>query len=119
MAVVVVALQPPPDIASGSTFVVLAFFLGLGTGGVFAWAARQAPADRVGSITGVVGAMGGLGGFFPPLVMGTTYQPGVPRVRPRLGIAEPARRGRPHLHAVHQGRTGVYLEAIALSPASS
>lgn len=71
---IIVALQPPPDILSGSTFVVLAFFLGLGTGGVFAWVARQAPADRVGSITGVVGAMGGLGGFFPPLVMGATYQ---------------------------------------------
>jgi NNP family nitrate/nitrite transporter-like MFS transporter len=70
---VIVALQPPPDIASGSTFVVLALFLGLGTGGVFAWVALQAPPDRVGSITGVVGAMGGIGGFFPPLVMGATY----------------------------------------------
>jgi NNP family nitrate/nitrite transporter-like MFS transporter len=70
---VIVALQPPPDLASGSTFVALAFFLGLGTGGVFAWVALQAPPDRVGSITGVVGAMGGIGGFFPPLVMGATY----------------------------------------------
>ena len=26
--------------------------------------------DRVGAVTGVVGAAGGLGGFFPPLVMG-------------------------------------------------
>jgi MFS transporter, NNP family, nitrate/nitrite transporter len=26
--------------------------------------------DRVGSVTGVVGAAGGLGGFFPSLVMG-------------------------------------------------
>ena len=28
---------------------------------------------RVGTITGIVGACGGLGGFFPPLVMGATY----------------------------------------------
>jgi hypothetical protein len=26
--------------------------------------------DKVGAVTGVVGAAGGLGGFFPPLVMG-------------------------------------------------
>jgi NNP family nitrate/nitrite transporter-like MFS transporter len=26
--------------------------------------------ERVGAVTGVVGAAGGLGGFFPPLVMG-------------------------------------------------
>ncbi len=28
------------------------------------------PPERVGSVTGVVGAAGGLGGFVPPLVMG-------------------------------------------------
>jgi NNP family nitrate/nitrite transporter-like MFS transporter len=71
---VVAALQPPPEIPAGLTFVTLAFFLGLGTGGVFAWVARRAPADRVGSVTGIVGAAGGLGGFFPPLVMGATYE---------------------------------------------
>lgn len=47
--------------------------LGIGTGGVFAWVARRAPADRVGSVAGIVGAAGGLGGFFPPLVFGATY----------------------------------------------
>ncbi len=51
----------------------MAFFLGIGTGGVFAWVARRSPADRVGSVAGIVGAAGGLGGFFPPLVMGATY----------------------------------------------
>ena len=34
---------------------------------------QPAPADRVGTVTGIVGAAGGLGGFFPPLVMGATY----------------------------------------------
>jgi NNP family nitrate/nitrite transporter-like MFS transporter len=32
--------------------------------------AQQAPANKVGSVTGLVGAAGGLGGFVPPLVMG-------------------------------------------------
>lgn len=54
-----------------AAFLGLAAVLGLGTGGVFALVSRLAPADRVGSVTGVVGAAGGLGGFFPPLLMGT------------------------------------------------
>jgi NNP family nitrate/nitrite transporter-like MFS transporter len=48
---------------------VMALFLGLGMGAVF----KRVPAwfpDRVGAVTGVVGAAGGLGGFFPPLIMG-------------------------------------------------
>jgi len=47
--------------------------LGIGTGGVFAWVARSAPPKQVGSVTGIVGAAGGLGGFVPPLLMGATY----------------------------------------------
>jgi MFS transporter, NNP family, nitrate/nitrite transporter len=69
----IIALRLPPEIPAGTSFVVMALFLGLGTGGVFAWVAELAPAERVGSITGIVGAAGGLGGFFPPLVMGATY----------------------------------------------
>ncbi|MFP5283529.1 MAG: MFS transporter [Actinomycetes bacterium] len=72
---VVVALRPPPELAAGSAFVAMALALGLGTGGVFAWVAQRAPAERVGSVTGLVGAAGGLGGYFPPLVMGATYDP--------------------------------------------
>ncbi|MFF0814140.1 nitrate/nitrite transporter [Rhodococcus sp. NPDC003318] len=70
---VVETLQPPPDIWSGLTFTLLAVFLGIGTGGVFAWVARRSPARNVGSVTGIVAAAGGLGGYFPPLVMGATY----------------------------------------------
>jgi len=69
----IIALRLPPEIPAGTSFVVMAVFLGLGTGGVFAWVAELAPAERVGAITGIVGACGGLGGFFPPLVMGVTY----------------------------------------------
>jgi MFS transporter, NNP family, nitrate/nitrite transporter len=69
----IITLRLPPEIPAGTAFVLMALFLGLGTGGVFAWVAELAPAERVGSITGIVGAAGGLGGFFPPLVMGATY----------------------------------------------
>jgi MFS transporter, NNP family, nitrate/nitrite transporter len=69
----IIALRLPPEIPAGTAFVLMALFLGLGTGGVFAWVAELAPAERVGTITGIVGAAGGLGGFFPPLVMGATY----------------------------------------------
>jgi MFS transporter, NNP family, nitrate/nitrite transporter len=69
----IIALRLPPEIPAGSAFVLMALFLGLGTGGVFAWVAELAPPERVGAITGIVGAAGGLGGFFPPLVMGATY----------------------------------------------
>lgn len=42
---------------------------------MFAWVARRSPAKSVGSVTGIVAAAGGLGGYFPPLVMGATYDP--------------------------------------------
>lgn len=72
MAAVAVT-QPPADLWSAVTFTALAVFLGVGTGGVFAWVARRAPVDKVGSVTGIVAAAGGLGGYFPPLVMGASY----------------------------------------------
>jgi NNP family nitrate/nitrite transporter-like MFS transporter len=46
----------------------VAVFLGLGTGAVFKLVPEWFP-EQVGAVTGVVGAAGGLGGFFPPLVM--------------------------------------------------
>ena len=69
----VIALKPPPELLAGSSFVLMALFLGLGTGAVFTWVAQRAPAERVGTVTGIVGAAGGLGGYFPPLVMGATF----------------------------------------------
>ncbi|MET7328709.1 MFS transporter [Nonomuraea sp. NPDC005650] len=69
----VLALRPPPEAPAGASFVLMAFFLGLGTGGVFALVAKLVEASRVGTVTGLVGAAGGLGGYFPPLVMGAVY----------------------------------------------
>jgi MFS transporter, NNP family, nitrate/nitrite transporter len=42
---------------------------GIGNGAVFKLVAAYYP-DKTGAVTGVVGAAGGLGGFFPPLVLG-------------------------------------------------
>jgi len=75
MAAVAVT-KPPADVWSATTFILLAVFLGIGTGGVFAWVAHRSPAQSVGSVTGIVAAAGGLGGYFPPLVMGATYNAG-------------------------------------------
>lgn len=47
----------------------LAGFLGLGNGAVFKAVPRDFP-EATGAATGIVGAAGGLGGFFPPVVMG-------------------------------------------------
>ena len=47
----------------------LAGFLGLGNGAVFKAVPRDFP-DATGAATGIVGAAGGIGGFFPPVVMG-------------------------------------------------
>ncbi|MGV1049417.1 MAG: MFS transporter [Solirubrobacterales bacterium] len=47
----------------------LAFWLGLGNGAVFKIVPQRFP-QATGAVTGIVGAAGGLGGFFPPLVLG-------------------------------------------------
>lgn len=61
-----------PPLTPGATICLLLMAAGLGTasGSVFALVSRVTPQPQVGSVTGIVGAMGGLGGFVPPLVMG-------------------------------------------------
>lgn len=57
-----------------------AALLGLGNGAVFKLVPQYFPAET-GTVTGLVGAMGGLGGFFPPLLLGV--------FRDRLGTIWP------------------------------
>jgi NNP family nitrate/nitrite transporter-like MFS transporter len=57
-----------------------AALLGAGNGAVFKLVPQYFPAET-GTVTGLVGAMGGLGGFFPPLLLGV--------LRERLGIIWP------------------------------
>jgi NNP family nitrate/nitrite transporter-like MFS transporter len=51
----------------------MAAAIGLGNGAVFKLVPEYFPRS-VGSVTGLVGAAGGLGGFFPPLVLGGIRQ---------------------------------------------
>lgn len=51
----------------------MATAIGLGNGAVFKLVPEAFP-TAVGSVTGLVGAAGGLGGFFPPLVLGLVKQ---------------------------------------------
>jgi MFS transporter, NNP family, nitrate/nitrite transporter len=51
----------------------MAAAIGLGNGAVFKLVPEYFP-GAVGSVTGLVGAAGGLGGFFPPLVLGLIKQ---------------------------------------------
>jgi nitrate/nitrite transporter NarK len=57
-----------------------AALLGLGNGAVFKLVPQFFP-NNTATVTGLVGAMGGLGGFFPPLVLGF--------LRDRLGLMWP------------------------------
>lgn len=51
----------------------MAAAIGLGNGAVFKLVPQYFP-QSVGAVTGLVGAMGGLGGFFPPLALGVIKQ---------------------------------------------
>ncbi|HEX5497440.1 MAG TPA: MFS transporter [Mycobacteriales bacterium] len=67
------AVTPSLAPVGTAAFLAMAAALGAASGAVFALVASLAPASRVGAVTGVVGAAGGLGGFVPPLVMGGIY----------------------------------------------
>jgi NNP family nitrate/nitrite transporter-like MFS transporter len=57
-----------------------AALMGVGNGAVFKLVPQYFPKET-GTVTGLVGAMGGLGGFFPPLLLGV--------FRDRLGVVWP------------------------------
>jgi NNP family nitrate/nitrite transporter-like MFS transporter len=57
-----------------------AALLGIGNGAVFQLVPRYFPTERA-TVTGLVGAMGGMGGFFPPLLLGI--------FRDRFGVVWP------------------------------
>ena len=48
-----VALQPSGEHVYGPLFLLMALFLGLGTGGVFGWVGRATPAKNVGTVGAV------------------------------------------------------------------
>ncbi|TRV82141.1 NarK/NasA family nitrate transporter [Streptomyces sp. 130] len=70
---IVQAFDPRLDPTGTVALLVMAAGLGTASGSVFALVSQVTPQAKVGSVTGIVGAMGGLGGFLPPLVMGAIY----------------------------------------------
>ncbi|MEU0132473.1 NarK/NasA family nitrate transporter [Streptomyces sp. NPDC006296] len=70
---IVQAFDPPLSPLGTIALLCMAAGLGTASGSVFALVSQVTPQEKVGSVTGIVGAMGGLGGFVPPLVMGAIY----------------------------------------------
>ncbi|MFC0675694.1 MFS transporter [Brachybacterium hainanense] len=73
LAALVLSTQPALMPVGTLVFLLMAAGLGLGSGAVFALVARTSEPSMVGSVTGFVGAAGGLGGFVPPLVMAAVH----------------------------------------------
>jgi NNP family nitrate/nitrite transporter-like MFS transporter len=69
-----VAIQPTLEPQTTVAYLSLAFVLGCANGAVFALVGKLAKPEVMGSVTGIVGAAGGFGGFLPPLLLGFTYQ---------------------------------------------
>jgi MFS transporter, NNP family, nitrate/nitrite transporter len=69
----VAATTPILEHVGTIAFLAMAAALGSGSGATFALIARVTDPSRVGGVTGLVGAAGGLGGFVPPLIMGYVY----------------------------------------------
>jgi NNP family nitrate/nitrite transporter-like MFS transporter len=64
----VVAAAPPLRVAVAVLFIGMGA-LGMGNGAVFQLVPQRFP-ERIGLVTGIVGAAGGLGGFFLPTLLG-------------------------------------------------
>ncbi len=69
-----VAFQSNLGVHTTAAYLALAFVLGCANGAVFALVGKLSKVEIMGSITGLIGAVGGLGGFLPPIVLGLTYQ---------------------------------------------
>jgi MFS transporter, NNP family, nitrate/nitrite transporter len=69
----IASTTPLLDSLGTIAFLGMAAALGCGSGATFALVAKVTEPARVGGVTGLVGAAGGLGGFVPPLVMGYIY----------------------------------------------
>lgn len=63
----------PSIVRAAALFVVLAMALGMGNGAVFQIVPQRFRAE-IGIVTGIVGAIGGVGGFFLPTLLGTVKQ---------------------------------------------
>jgi NNP family nitrate/nitrite transporter-like MFS transporter len=69
----VASFTPLLEHVGTAAFLGMAAALGAGSGATFALIASATEPNRVGGVTGLVGAAGGLGGFVPPLILGYVY----------------------------------------------
>ena len=69
-----IASALPPLGFAGWTFVILLACLGLGNGAIFQLVPGAFGTARLGTITGLMGAAGGLGGFCLPMLLGNLKQ---------------------------------------------
>ena len=70
ISILLMAIAPLPSLAATVTLLVAALgLMGLGNGAVFQLVPQRFE-GRVGAMTGLVGAAGGVGGFFVPIVLG-------------------------------------------------
>lgn len=70
---VFVAQAPASTALNTLLFVVLAIFVGFSTGTIYGWLGKACRPQDTGTISGLVSAAGGLGGYFPPLIMGAVF----------------------------------------------
>ncbi|GLW34665.1 MFS transporter [Actinoplanes regularis] len=70
---IVQSFTPPLMPVGTVAFLSMAAALGAASGATFALVAQIAPGQQIGSVAGLVGAAGGLGGFLPPLVLGAVH----------------------------------------------
>lgn len=70
---IALSFHPVEFIVYSSEFIAMSAGFGLASGATFALIAQRSDPARVGSITGFVGAAGGLGGFVPPLLLGAMW----------------------------------------------
>ncbi|WP_243291478.1 nitrate/nitrite transporter [Bacillus sp. FJAT-47783] len=69
MGALIIAFGMENLIVMTAACLFIAIMAGLGNGAVFKFVPQLFP-NETGAVTGIVGAWGGLGGFFPPILMG-------------------------------------------------
>ena len=68
-AVLAAVATHPTMVTVSIACLTMGAFLGVGSGAIFKLVPNEFP-ENPGAATGIVGAIGGIGGFFPPVVMG-------------------------------------------------
>lgn len=68
-----VAQAPASTTVNTVLFIALALCVGFSTGTMYGWLGKACRPQDTGTISGLVSAAGGLGGYFPPLIMGAVF----------------------------------------------